>query len=190
MFMQRRGSSSRARLREDPAVNLSGSVQVIGNTDEKQKILAKLFPKAVMTALSPEARTALPAVQQANGVISILSFPFRVGRESRVMVINNTVHRVERPTLHGSAPNNDIYLMDAGQMLQISREHFRIDQTADGYLLTDRGSKCGLAVNGKRIGAETGIMSVTLNDGDVIAIGNRTTPYLYTFVAGFENVRQ
>jgi len=190
MFMQRRGIPSRARLREEPAVNLSGSGQVVTLLDEKQKILAKLFPRAVMTALTPEARTALPAVMQPTGIISILSFPFRVGRESRVMLINNTVHRVERPTREGSVPNNDIYLMDAGQMLQISREHFRIEQTADGYLLTDRGSKCGLAVNGRRIGTGTGTLSVALCDGDVIAIGTSVTPYLYTFVAGFDNIRR
>lgn len=153
---------------------------------DKHKILDSLFPKAVLKAMTQEALLAMPAVLQVTGLISIHAFPFRVGRESRVMVINNAIHRIERPTIKGSVPNNDIYLLDAGEKLQISREHFRIEQGSAGHVLTDRGSHCGLTVNGKRVGAASGTISVPLNDGDVIAIGTSDSQYLFTFITDFD----
>ncbi len=154
---------------------------------DKKKILASLFPKAVLQAMTPEALAAMPAVLQATGMASMVAFPFRVGRESRVVMINNTLHRVERPTLKGSVPNNDIYLLDAGEKLQISREHFLIEQDATGYVLTDRGSHCGLTVAGRRVGAGVGLMSVPLRDGDLIAVGTADSQYVFAFITDFEN---
>ncbi len=157
--------------------------------ETRQKILELLFPKAVLQAMTPEARAAMPAVLQGVGMITVLAFPFRLGRESRVMMINNTVHRIERPTAPGSVPNNDIYLLDGGKLLQVSREHLQIDRSADGYVLTDRGSQCGASVNGKRIGAGTGTQSAPLHDGDLVVIGTAESCYRYTFYTDFGNTR-
>ncbi len=68
-------------------------------------------------------------------------------------------------------------------MLNISREHFQIESTAEGYLLVDRGSACGTTVGGIHVGGNDSGGSAVLKDGDVIGIGTETTPYLYTFVA-------
>ncbi|MEI6734467.1 MAG: FHA domain-containing protein, partial [Comamonadaceae bacterium] len=67
--------------------------------------------------------------------------------------------------------------------LNISREHFQIDNTPDGYVLVDRGSACGTSVNGVLVGGNDAGGTASLNDGDTIGIGNESTPYLFTFVA-------
>ncbi|HTR01091.1 MAG TPA: FHA domain-containing protein [Candidatus Acidoferrum sp.] len=155
--------------------------------EEKRKILDLLFPKAVLKALTAEARSAVPNGVQVNGLVVIHEFPFRIGRESRTTVVNDRLHRLERPVAPGTKLNNDLYLLDTGDLLQISREHFLIEKTDKGYLVADRGSKCGIAVNGKRIGANAGIMTAPLQDGDVIAIGTSQSHYLYTFITDFDN---
>ncbi len=157
--------------------------------DDKRTILEKLFPKAVLKALTPEAHAAIPVGMQVGGMVTIHAFPFRVGRESRVAMVNNRIHRIERPGTIDGKHSNDMYLMDTGHLLQISREHFRIDHTVDGYMLTDRGSKCGLSVNGKRLGHGAGIMTMPLHDGSVIGVGTAETRYHFTFIAGFDNSR-
>ncbi len=155
--------------------------------DDKRKILEILFPKAVLKAMTQEARAAIPVGMQVAGMVSIHEFPFRVGRESRVIMLNNKVHRIERSTNRNTTFNNDMYLMDTGARLQISREHFQIEQTADGYLLVDRGSHCGLTVDGKRVGNGKDVMSMLLPDGAVIGVGTFESHYLYTFIANFDN---
>ncbi len=154
---------------------------------DKQKILDSLFPQAVLKAMTEEARASLPAPFQASGMVCILASPFRVGRESRVLMINDKPHRVERPAMPGSVPSNELYLMDAGRLLQVSREHFSIDKTADGFALTDRGSKCGLSVAGKRLGIGAGVMTAPLHDGDLITIGTAESHYRFSFIAGFDH---
>lgn len=155
--------------------------------DDKREILEQLFPKAVLKAVTPEARSAIPAGMQVAGIVSIHGFPFRVGRESRVIMLNNKIHRIERATRGDTKVNNDMYLMDTGHRLQISREHFQIERTAEGYVLVDRGSHCGLTVDGKRIGNGAGAASVSLRDGAVIGIGTIETHYLFVFIADFDN---
>ncbi|MES2604952.1 MAG: FHA domain-containing protein [Pseudomonadota bacterium] len=156
------------------------------NMEDKSKILQTLFPKAVLKALTRESLQAIPAGMQIDGMVVIHAFPFRVGRESRVTVINGRIHRIERPNVGDVKPTNEMYLLDAGDLLQVSREHFQIEQTADGYVVTDRGSKCGVTVAGKRIGAGTGVKSAPVVDGDLIAIGTSETNYLFSFIAGFD----
>lgn len=155
--------------------------------EDKSKILRTLFPKAVLRAVTREALLAVPVGMQVDGMVVIHAFPFRVGRESRVTVINGRIHRIERPNTGDVKPTNEMYLLDAGDLLQISREHFQIEQTTDGYMLTDRGSKCGVTVAGKRIGAGTSLKSAPLVDGDLIAIGTPETNYLFAFIAGFDS---
>lgn len=154
--------------------------------DEKRKILELLFPKAVLKPLTPQAHEAVPVGMQVKGLVTIHEFPFKVGRESRTTMVDNRLHRLERPVVPGTRLNNDLYLLDSGDLLQISREHFQINKTVDGYLLVDRGSKCGVSINGKRVGGQSGEVEMKLNDGDVIGIGTVQTLYLFTFIADFD----
>jgi len=152
--------------------------------EDKRKILQTLLPKAVLKALSPESLAAVPAGIQVDGMVVVHTFPFRVGRESRVTMINGRVHRIERPNIsRDSTPTNELYLLDACELLQISREHFQIEKTASGYQVVDRGSKCGVTVGGRRIGAGTNVKTTPLMDGDLIAIGTPETDYLFTFIS-------
>jgi ABC-type multidrug transport system ATPase subunit/pSer/pThr/pTyr-binding forkhead associated (FHA) protein len=62
----------------------------------------------------------------------------------------------------GRAPANDIVLSD----VRVSRHHARLERRADGWLLTDLGSRNGVVVNGEPAGAAT-----TVVDGDRLTFG-------------------
>jgi pSer/pThr/pTyr-binding forkhead associated (FHA) protein len=150
--------------------------------DSKQAIIARFTPRAALTALTPQAAAAVSPSLMVDGMVGIRSYPFRVGRESRGKVVDGVFYRVERPQrVPGSPTNNDLYLVDAGAMLQISREHFLIERTATGYQVVDRGSVCGVAVGGVRIGGEETGGAVPLRDGDEIQVGTEVSPYRYIF---------
>jgi len=152
--------------------------------NEKQAILEILLPEAVLKATTPEALSAAPPGKIKSGLIRIESFPYRVGREARVAhVLGEVVGLDRRPKNGHEKPNNDLYLYDSGKILNISREHFQIEKTPDGYVLVDRGSACGTSVNGIPVGGHDAGGSVALQDGDTIGIGKDSTPFLFTFFA-------
>ena len=150
--------------------------------DSKQAILARFAPKAALKALTPEARAAIPLGLVVDGMVGIRGFPFRVGRESRGKMVDGVFHRIERPRRGDAAPTNELYLVDTGEKLQISREHFSIERTAAGYQLVDRRSVCGTSVAGKWIGSEENGGTAPLRDGDEIRLGMDPTPFRYTFM--------
>lgn len=150
--------------------------------DEKIKLLAELVPQAVLKALTPEAVGAAPQSQRVGDMIIIRSFPFKIGRESRVRTIDGKIERVERPKPDDREPSNDLYLVDRGQLLNISREHLQIEKTESGYVLVDRGSACGSKIENRAVGGNDEGGRGELADGDVIGIGAKGTPYLYRFI--------
>jgi len=152
--------------------------------DEKMTILKKHLPKAMLKALTPEAVEATPSVYIDGDLITIMNLPFKVGRESRVAKIKGRLEPVDRPKKDiGSKPNNDLYLVDRGHLLNISREHFQIELREGEYYLTDRGSACGTKLQETSLGGEDKGGSVKLKDGDVIGVGAKSTPYLFQFVS-------
>jgi len=150
--------------------------------DDKQAILKLLLPKAVLKAMTTEAERAVPDGMIHSGLISLRQFPFKVGRESRGEIIEGKFHRTERPRFGDREPHNNLYLIDAGELMHISREHLLIESTEEGYMLVDLGSACGTTVGGVRIGGGDAGGSVPLKDGDTIGIGAEATPYVYTFI--------
>jgi predicted component of type VI protein secretion system len=62
----------------------------------------------------------------------------------------------------GRAPENDVVLNDAG----VSRTHARIERKPSGWVLTDRASANGVALNGAAI-----VAAAPLREGDRIAVG-------------------
>jgi hypothetical protein len=150
--------------------------------DEKQRILEAITPMAVLKAMTPEAIRAVPPSLLVEGVVGIRKFPFRVGRESRVKKINGSLERIERTKLDNREPSNELYLIDDGHLLNISREHFQIEKNGNEYRLTDRGSACGTRVGEVVVGGHDSSGSLTLVDGDVIAVGAKATPYLFQFI--------
>ena len=151
-------------------------------TLDKLQILGEFLPKALLQALSPEALEAVPAFSRRGDLVAIPSFPFRVGRDSRVVKINGRLESIDRPKKDNSPPTNDLYLVDRGHRLNISREHFEIRREQGGYSLVDRGSACGTQVSGNTVGGDDQGGAMPLRDGDIIAIGIAGTPYIYRFI--------
>jgi pSer/pThr/pTyr-binding forkhead associated (FHA) protein len=131
--------------------------------------------RAVLVALTPEARAALGSSEHP-----IHDFPFRVGRESRST--QRTAARVvtERRRTR-SRPNNDVYLEERGEPLNVSREHFLIEYNGTHYVLVDRQSACGTLVEGTLIGGKNTGGAVRLADGDVIIVGGSISPFVFKF---------
>lgn len=150
--------------------------------DDKLTILTESLPKAMLQALNPETMSAVPQALLRGDLVVISRFPFKIGRESRVIRIDGRLERIERHKKDDSSPNNDLYLMDRGERLNVSREHFQIEKNDDGYLLVDRGSACGTKVDGVNVGGDDLGGSIELHDGDVIAVGAVGTPYFFRFI--------
>jgi len=155
---------------------------------EKLELFKRYMPKAILEPMSSEAREAVPMQQLKDGRIIIDKFPFRVGRESRMQRVDGRWQRVERPKKDDSEPNNDLYLADKGRLLNISREHFQIEENGAGYVLVDRGSACGTRIGETPVGGSDSGGKSRLNDGDLVSVGTRATPYVYRFVVldGFQ----
>jgi pSer/pThr/pTyr-binding forkhead associated (FHA) protein len=151
---------------------------------DKDEIKDVFLPKAVLVAQTNEASAAIPIKSRHDGMIPIWKFPFRIGRESRIEIDEYGHIFVKERYKHGviGKMNNDIYLIDFGERLQISREHLRIDKEDGRYYLIDRGSKCGSAVNDERIGNDSPKERTELKDGDTIVLGTDASPYRYTFI--------
>jgi len=151
--------------------------------ESKQAIVGKFTPKAALKALTREAAAAVPQALLVDGMVGIRAFPYQVGRESRGRIVDGVFHRIERPRRGDLPPTNDLYLADAGELLQISREHFRIEHTAAGFQVVDRGSVCGTSVGGVYIGGNEAGGKAPLRDGDEIRVGIDESPYRYTFIS-------
>jgi hypothetical protein len=106
--------------------------------------------------------------------------PFRVGRESRLVrtAAGRVVTERRRPA---TPPNNDLYLVDAAQPLNVSRDHFLIAHNGSHYVLVDRQSACGTIVEGVVVGGRNTGGAVPLHDGDVIIVGSSASPYVFKF---------
>jgi len=150
--------------------------------NEKESTLQLLMPKAVLKALTPEAKSAVPQGLLELDMVRISQFPFKVGRESRIRELDGKLVRLERTKFTDEDPSNDLYLTDAAEPLHISREHFEIKQDSLSYMLIDRHSACGTSVGGNRIGGRDSGGRMKLEDGDIIAVGAKETPYLFKFI--------
>ncbi|WP_456323087.1 FHA domain-containing protein [Hydrogenimonas sp.] len=155
------------------------------NPVDKLKIKNTFIPKAALVAQTAEAAAAVPIRNKQDQMIAIWDFPFLIGRESRLEISKNGELLVKERFKHSFVNNktNDLYLVDFGKKLQISREHLLIEQTDDGrYYILDRGSKCGSEANGTRIGSGTEVERTEIKDGDTIILGTPSSPYRYIFV--------
>jgi hypothetical protein len=153
----------------------------------KSAILDTFRPRAVLLALSPDAGAAVPAAELVDNMVAIRRWPFRVGRESRVVQSDGQWIRRERIALpHGARqePTNDLYLFDACAPLQISRAHLTLDMTGPGqWRVIDRGSAHGTRVGNRFIGGTESGGEAPLADGDLIVLGDPArSPYRFRFI--------
>jgi hypothetical protein len=129
---------------------------------------------AFLKALTPEAKACL-----GQHMLPISHYPFRVGGDSRH---SSSTELPERRRNGNSIPNNDLYLLERGPLLNVSREHFQIEIRAGEYYLVDRGSACGTLVEGTVIGKNRIGGERRLEDGDVIIVGTSASPYAFKFI--------
>lgn len=132
---------------------------------------------AMLVALTEEAELALAGKRE----VSLVQFPFRVGRERRRRNDNRTPDLERRSGV--TPPLNSLYLVESenSHALHISAEHFAIQWIDDGFVLVDRGSACGTIVAGGRIGGNRQGGQTELRDGDEIVVGTSRSPYVFRF---------
>lgn len=149
---------TRSKDRGAPAVPATGQPRLIG--------------------LTPEAQAAL-----GGPCLQISKLPFRVGRESRreQRLAARAITDRRKP---GRAPNNDLYLAETVERLNVSREHFQIDHNGSQYILLDRQSTCGTIVEGTVVGGRNTGGAAPLRDGDVIIVGTSGSCFVFKFRAG------
>jgi len=131
----------------------------------------------ILRAMNEEASKAMQRDQRL-----IEHVPYRVGRERRVALVAGEYRSIERRETD-AAPTNDLYLLDMGEKLNVSREHFQIEQEQDGsYVLVDRGSACGTIVDDQPVGGHDAGGRFPLKNGSTIRVGIASSPYLFEFV--------
>lgn len=97
-------------------------------------------------------------------------------------MVNSIKYRERRKK--GDPPNNDLYLIDRGKLLNVSREHFQIDKKEDGtYEVVDRGSACGTIVANHVVGGHDKGGRYPLEDGNIIIVGTPKSPFVFKFLS-------
>jgi hypothetical protein len=132
--------------------------------------------RAFLAALTPEGKDALQGPEK-----EITEFPFRVGRESRRFESKEKKALFAEKRNPASRPNNDLYLSEDTDLLNVSREHFQIAREGAGFVLEDRGSTLGTIVEGQAVGGDHKGGRVPLRDGDVIIVGTSVSPHVFKF---------
>ena len=134
-------------------------------------------PLATLVAMTKEATLALGGRRE----VGVTSFPFNVGRESRVSP-------PAAPALTelrlGAAPElNDLYLLEPpwADLLHISREHFAVEHAEHQFFLVDRCSAYGTIVAGTQVGGDGRGGRTELRSGVEIIVGAKTSPYVFWF---------
>ena len=134
---------------------------------------------ARLVATTDEAMRSLGAKRD----VPIMNFPFKVGREYRSPDTGSKEFTELR--LRVAPELNDRYLLEPrwSDILQISREHFAIESTGDGFFLVDRKSACGTIVANKVVGGNRTGGRTELRHGDVIVVGLAGSEYIFRFEA-------
>ena len=150
--------------------------------DEKKELLNSMIPKAVLKAITSEAKHSIIKRSFGQDIIPIYHYPFKIGRETRIAHIDNEIIVRKRHGLTNYQPNNDAYLYDDGELLQISKEHCSIvNNDTNEYILQDMESSCGSLINDVELGGDNDNTYV-LNDGDIITLGSKESKYKYKFI--------
>ena len=147
-----------------------------------EDIKKSVLPKALLQPTTPEALDSVHKSCLPEHMIGIWNFPFRLGRESRIEIVDGEQVIMERKRLDRHKPNNDAYIIDSGERLQISREHMNIDLIDGKFHLIDRGSACGTMVNSDSIGGKDQGGQLVLNNGDLIKLGTNESNYIFKFI--------
>ena len=144
----------------------------------KKELISSFVPEVVLLPITKEAKISL----MDKKMIVINSFPYKIGRESRISESDRGVFVKLRIFSSSINPNNDIYLVNSTQSLEISKEHFQIEKKDNKYYIKDRNSTLGTKLNDKEIGKEKINEKFPLNDGDIIKIGSNNSEFQFQFL--------
>lgn len=134
----------------------------------------------MLIALTPEAEAAM-----GTSELVLKHFPFRIGRESRIALVGGVMRVTERRRQDLSTASNDLYLIDQGRPLSVSRQHLQIERSDDGgYRVVDCGSACGTLVGHKKVGGHDQGGESILQHGEVLVVGNSESPFVFRFMLG------
>lgn len=148
----------------------------------RSELIKSFLPNAVLVPLTPEAEKSILDMQTINKLVPMFEFPFKVGRESRMSENDRGLFVKLRILNNVSKPNNDIYLVNNTESLEISKEHFQIEKKDDIYFIKDRNSTLGTKLNDKEIGKDNANNSYILEDKDIIKIGSSDSKYEFQFL--------
>ena len=148
----------------------------------KKEIIDSFIPKAVLVPLTEDAKLSIANTSHHKKLIPIGTFPFKIGRESRMEEGDRGLFVKLRIMANSSRPNNDIYLIENKNNIEISKEHFEISNDKDEYLIKDRNSTLGTKLNDIEIGKEQNKYTHILKDGDIIKIGSNHSKYEFQFL--------
>ncbi len=126
-----------------------------------------------LVALTPEMEEAFKGSE-----LTVSSFPFRIGRETRLTERSKQwSHDHDVVSFH-----NDLEICDRGSRLNISREHLEIRETRPGqYELLNQRSACGTIVDGERLGGKDMGGRRPLKHRDIVIIGTSSSPFMFRF---------
>jgi hypothetical protein len=135
--------------------------------------------EARLVAVTDEAAQALGGTRE----LRVTQFPFRVGRERRSYLSNDTLRVDASQRRRGEAPpDNDVYLHEEpSSTLHISGAHFAIECVDKRFFLVDRGSACGTMVAGDLIGGNRKGGRTELRDDDEVIVGTGRSRYIFRF---------
>ena len=151
-------------------------------TETKQSLIDSLIPTAVLMPMTKEATLSIVSANTAKSLIPMDRFPFRIGRESRISEDDRGLMVKWRMRTPLSEPNNDVYLVNTTKHMQLSKEHFLIDKTEQGYVIQDRHSTLGTKVNSNEIGLSKKPDAHLLQDGDIVKIGDEQSKLEFQFL--------
>jgi pSer/pThr/pTyr-binding forkhead associated (FHA) protein len=111
-----------------------------------------------LEGMTPQARNLLPEVP-----FRIMTFPFRIGRQS------------SDPLVH-----NDLSIPDIAP-LQISRHHLAFIRHGSRIGVSDRGSRLGSLVDGKQLGGGNGHPGTLYfaREGGELVLGDHASPFKF-----------
>lgn len=148
----------------------------------RSELIKSFLPNAVLIPITSEAEKSILDMQTINKLVPMFEFPFKVGRESRMSENDRGLFVKLRILNNVSKPNNDIYLVNNTESLEISKEHFQIEKKDDIYFIKDRNSTLGTKLNDKEIGKDNANNSYILEDKDIIKIGSSDSKYEFQFL--------
>lgn len=140
--------------------NMNMKVAAGGVVPERTEKMPVRDGVVVITSESPAIKNIM------GGEIKIEKFPFRVGRYTK--------------NQYDPLSLNDLSISDSPPF-NLSRNHFSIEKSSEGFFLHDRGSYLGTIVNGRVIGGHKKEAWVRLESGkNEIIAGSSDSPFKFS----------